>query len=242
MSDDGTVLIMAGKQGHIYQLTGLDTATVKIKAIPRIEKSKTIEVYPGSMTNYQGAIRFGLSSGTSATAERGVYSWTSTDKNYPKVLNMDYAISTATTTGTTLKIGALLAANTTDLFIGWRDSSSYGVDLVDGTGVQAVALYETLVHDAGQPFRIKYYRNFKITLAKALATGEVITLYYKKNRGSWTSMGTLDYSSDGAIYVKRFKPDIKARELEIKLAFACSGSTAPEVDSILTEFSLEPLI
>lgn len=242
VSDDGTVLINAGKQGRIYQLVGLDSALTKIKVIPRIEKSKTIEVYPGAMTNYQGAIRLGLSSGTSATAERGIYSYTSHDKNYPKVLNMDYAISTGTTTGTTTQIGCLLSANTTDLYVGWRDNTSYGIDLIDGTGVQATAKYESLAHDAGRAFQRKHYKNFKITLARALRTGEVITLSYKKDGGSWTDISTMDYSSDGAVKFKSFKPDIKARTLEIKLTYALSGSTAPEVDSILSIFSLEPSI
>lgn len=242
VSDDGTVLISAGKQGRIYQLVGLSSSLAKLKVIPRIEKDKTIEVYPGSMTNYQGAIRFGLSSGTSTTAERGIYSYTSNDKNYPKVLNMDYAISTATTTGTTTQIGCVMAANTTELLVGWRDDDSYGVDLIDGSGVQATALYESLAHDAGRPFQRKYYKNFKINLARALRTGEVITLYYKADNGDWTSIGTMDYSVDGAVTFKRFKHDIKAGSLEVKLRFANASGTASEVDSILILFSLEDLI
>jgi len=240
VADDGTVLINAGKQGHIYQLVGLNAALTKLKVIPRIEKDKTIEVYPGSMTNYQGGIRFGLSSGNSATAERGIYSYTSTDKNYSKVLNMDYAISTETTTGTTLQIGCVMAANTNDLFIGWRDGSSYGVDLIDGTGVQATTIYESLIHDDGVSDRIKHYKKFVVKLARNLRTGEVITLSYKKNRGSSADIGTLDFDSDGAINKKTFKPDIKTEELEIILSTANAGSTAPEIDNIAVEFITNP--
>ncbi|KKK86322.1 hypothetical protein LCGC14_2764410, partial [marine sediment metagenome] len=133
VADDGTVLIHAGKQGHVYQLVSVDAPLKKLKELPRIEKSKTIEVYPGSTANYQGRTLFGLSSGTSVTAERGVYSYTSTDKNYSKTFNMEYAISTGTTTGITLQIGCLLSANTNDLFIAWRDGATYGMDLFDGT-------------------------------------------------------------------------------------------------------------
>ena len=110
------------------------------------------------------------------------------------------------------------------------------------SSVQSTALYESLIHDNRQPFRRKHYKNFKVNLARVLRTGEVITFYYKKDRGNWTSVDTLDYSVDGAIREKRFKPDIKANELEIKLAFAQSGSTAPEVDSIVVVFSTEDLI
>ncbi len=243
VADDGTVLIHAGKQGHVYQLTGVDAPLIKLKELPRVEKDKTIEVYPGSTANYQGRTLFGLSTGSSLTAERGVYSYTSTDKNYSKTFNMEYAISTETTTGITLQIGCLLSANTNELFIGWRDDTSYGVDLVDGTAVQPTAIYESLIHDDNSPYRKKYYKKFKVKLAGDLATGEVVTLSYKADRAStWTDIGTLDYSADGSINVKRFKPDIKCFELEIRLSLVNSSGTAPSVDNVIVAFSDEPLI
>jgi len=79
-------------------------------------------------------------------------------------------------------------------------------------------------------------------LAGVLATGEVITCYYKADRGTWTSLGTLDYLVDGAISDKSFKKDIKTKELEIKLAFVFSGSTAVKVDYIMVLFNVEPAI
>ncbi|HDY66703.1 MAG TPA: hypothetical protein ENH85_02805 [Candidatus Scalindua sp.] len=243
VGDDGTVLVSAGKQGHLYQLVNLNTNLKRIKTIPRIEKDKTIETFPGSTENFQGDVLVGLSDGTSLTAERGIYSWASTDKNYPHTLNMNYAISSNTTTGVTLQIGCLLAADTNNLFIGWRDNTTYGVDLISGTGVQSTAIYQSLVHDNGQPFRRKHYKNFKISLSRVLRTGEVITLAYKADgASSWTDIGTLNFSVDGAIQTKRFKPDIKSRELEVQLTFANSGSTAPELDNIAIVFSDEDLI
>ena len=243
MADDGTVLIFAGKKGHIYQLTGESAPLTPVKTIPLIEKDKTIEIYPGSVCNYQGDNLFGISNGTSITAERGVYSWTYADINYPTALNFDYAISTETTTGITLQIGALLAPNSTDLFIGWRDGANYGVDKIDGTGAQTTAVMETLIHDASRPFQRKRYKNFKIKLAGNLAADEVITVSYKADRASsFTSMGTIDYSVDGAINVKNFKPDILAYELELQLSFANAGNTAPSIDSIIAIYDIENLI
>lgn len=244
VSDDGTVIISAGKVGNLYQLTGLDTTLAKIKTIPLVGAGKTIEIYPQAMANYQGRVLMGLSTGTSTTAERGVYSWASHSSQYAKTLNMEYAISTGTTTGTTLQIGCLLAANTTDLYVCWRDGSTYGVDKVNGTGVQAAASYESLIFDDGVPFIKKFFKTFKITLASALATGEVIALYYKANRGDWTPLGTLDYSVDGAVYEKTFKPAnaLKCRELEIKLGFANSSGTAPDVDNVAIDYEREKFI
>lgn len=243
MADDGTVLIHAGKQGHIYQLIGINQPLALIKKLPRIEKDKTIEIYPGTTTNYQGRPLFALSAGTSTTAERGVYSWSSKDKNYPKALNMDFAISTGTTTGITAQIGCLLAVSTTDLFIGWRDGSSYGIDLIDGTGVQGTAIYESLIDDARQSFNEKQYSRFKIKLAADLAPGQVIDIYYKANRGSWTQIlddgesNSLDYAVDGAIDRKDLGVSVVAYELEVKVLCATTGSTSPEIDSLTIPYS-----
>jgi len=242
VSDDGTVIISAGKKGHLYQLTGLDTTLNNIKTIPLIEIDKTIEVYPGAMTNYQGRLMVGLSDGTSLTAERGVYSWASHSNQYSKTLNLEYKISTGTTTGTTTQVGLVYSANTTDLYMGWADNGVYGIDKIDGSGVQGTAVYQSLIHDAGKPFKRKHYKNFKITLAKALASGETIELSYKKDRGSWASIGTMDFAVDGAILEKNFKPDIKARELEIQLEFTNTGSTGAEIDSIAIIYEEEDLI
>ena len=136
----------------------------------------------------------------------------------------------------------MLSANTTDLFVAWRDDTTYGVDKINGTGVQGTTIMESLIHDDGQPFRIKEYKNFKLKLAGNLATGEKVTFYYKADRGSWTSLGTLDYSVDGAIDVKNFKPDVRAYELELKTVTTNSSGTAPLIDDIVVVFSVEQLI
>jgi hypothetical protein len=242
VSDDGSVIISAGKKGHLYQLTGLDTTLDPIKTLPGIENDKTLEIFPQAMANYQGKILIGGTQGTSITAEKGVFSWASHSNQYSKTLNMDYQISTGTTTGVNTKVSCLLAANTTDLYICWRDGlTTCGIDLINGTGVQATARYESLIHDNGVPHIKKFYKLFKVNLAKALETGQVITIYYKKDRGSWLSLGTMDFSVDGAISEKTFKPSgqLKAKEMEVALGFTNSGTTGPEVDSIAVEFENE---
>lgn len=245
VSDDGSVIISAGKKGHLYQLVGLDSPLEPKSPLPRIELDKTIEVFPGAMTNYQGKVLFGLSDGTSVTAERGVYSWASHSSQYPKVPNLDYSISTGTGTGTTLQIGCVMAANTTDLYVGWRDGTSYGVDKIDGTGVQTTSIYESLIHDDnGKAFIKKFYKTFKVNLAKVLATGEVVTVYYKKDRGSWVSLGTIDFAVDDAVSEKTFKPSsqLKAKEMEVKVTTTNSSTTAPDIDCIAVEFEDEEFI
>jgi len=242
VSDNGTVLISCGKSGSLYQLAGLDTNFVKIKKLPRIEKDKTIEIYPQAICNYQGGIRFGLSDGTSLTAERGIYSYTSSDKNYPQVLNLDYVPSHGNTTGTDIQIGCILSANTTDMYVSWKSGSDYGIDLISGANVQGTAIYESLIFDAGKPFSRKHIKKLKITLAKAMEANEIIELFYKADRASWVSIDTISFATDGAIKEKKFAPDIKCREYEIKLEFTNTGTTAPEVDSILLDYIEEDLI
>ena len=136
------------------------------------------------------------------------------------------------------------------MFIGWKDGSSYGVDIIDGTGAQSATLMETLIHDADQPFRVKHYIKFKVKLAKVLATGEKLDLYYKKDRGSWSSVvvngtesNSFDFAVDGAIKEKTFNPSaVRANELEVKTAGTNTGSTGAEIDDIVVSFVVEPEI
>jgi len=238
VNSEGLVVINAGVAGNLYQYTG--NSLVGIKTIPFVEKNLTAKVYPGATATYQGSPLFGVSEGTSLTVKRGVYSWTSAEKNYPTVLNLDYTVSTGTLTGTGIKIGSLFSEGENELYISWKDGSNYGVDLVDGSGVFAIAEYQSLIYDGGTPYLTKLFTDFKVRLSRLLRTGEVITVYYDADRsGSWTSAGSLDFSVDGAIIEKDFDFKQRAGEIQIKFTFTIAGSTSPAIDSNVTRFVTE---
>jgi hypothetical protein len=241
INSDAIVLVNAGSAGNLYQCTG--NSLVPVKTIPFVGSGLTAKVYPGASTNYHGKPLFGVSEGTSTTVKRGVYSWSSADKNYPTVLNLDYTPSHGNLTGTTRQVGALLSEGDTDLYISWKNGSDYGVDLVDGSGVFATAEYQTRIYDADVAHLVKYFSDFLATLARALRTGEKIDVYIDSDRsGSWGSaILTCDYSTDGAILEKSADIQIRAREIQVRIVFTITGSTSPAIDSFLTRFVVEPL-
>jgi len=242
IADDATILVNAGVRGNFYQYTGRNLADVK--TIPSIERNKTGLVLPGSVANYQKDPIFGMSTGTSTTVARGVYSWTSAEKNYPKVLNLEYTPSHGNLTGATNEIGGLFSEGENELYIGWRNGSTYGIDLVDGSGIASTAEYQTLVYDADAPQYIKFFSDVKIVLARALRTGEKIDVYYDTNRsGSWTKItdATMDFAVDGAITKKSTDLKVRTTAFQLKLVFTITGSTSPAVDAIITKFSKEGL-
>jgi hypothetical protein len=240
LSSDAVVLVNAGVQGNLYQFSGSNLTSVK--KIPLIEKNLTAFLYPGAVCNYQGNPLFGISGGTSLTCKRGVYSWTSAEKNYPKVLNLEYTPSHGNLTGTTRQIGSLFSEGENELYIGWRSGTDYGIDLVDGSGTATTAEYQTLIYDADSPHLIKFFSDLKITLGRALRTSEKIDVYYDLDRsGTFTQItdATIDYSVDGAVVEKSIDIKVRAREIQLKLVFTLNGNTSPAIDAIILKFSAE---
>ena len=141
------VFVFAGSSGNIYKYNG---ATNKVKKIPYIGDGKTVYVYPGAETNYKGLCLFGLAGGTSTTAYRGVYSYGSPEIGYSDGLNFEYPISTGTVTGTGVSIGAMQTIGS-DLYVGWKDGTSYGVDKLSTTTNQLSVTYESLVVTTNNP-------------------------------------------------------------------------------------------
>ena len=159
LSIENNLLALAGTKGNIYQFTGERLS--KVKNIPGITASEYAEIYPGAISNWKGIPHFGLASaGTAATLVRGVYTYGHLDKNFPLALNMAYTISIGTTTGTTLQIGSVFADSPTELYVGWRDNTDYGIDLVSTTTPFATAVYTSRIFDGGDPFRRKLFKNF----------------------------------------------------------------------------------
>jgi len=216
-----------GASGTIYEYNGKAN---KVKKIPYLG-GLTAYVYPGGETNLKGLCHFGLAGGTSTTAYRGVYSWGKTDIGYPDSLNLEYPISTATTQGTTLSIGAVKAVGSS-LYIGWKDNTTYGIDLVSTTTNQLSVIYESLITSANKPIDITREKLY----FKPLASGESITLYVKADQGTWVSCGSASYASDGGtVTTKLLNYEFGCDDLEVKVVLA-GTSTMPSLSKIVIEY------
>lgn len=233
--EDGLLYIWVGGRGDIYVYSG--SLELK-KTLKNIDRNTTIEVYPGAVTMWDGVARFGISGGTDTSVPRIVHSFGNKSSSYVKSLSADYPISTGTTSNA-VSIGALHGLGPTKFFVGWKDSSNYGVDIIDTANDQASTTYETLIFDDERPDQTKRAHSVRINFP-VLATGQTITVAYKADRAAaWTTLGIASFASDGAVKFKAFSMDTRFSEIEFKVTLATSTASAPGLISLALNFETE---
>jgi len=229
---------------HGYgQLAVYNGALTPKKNVPLIGENKYVEVWPGATTNWQGYTMFGISDGDSTSAIRGVYGYGQQTNNYPMSLNLDFPISTGNL-GSDVQVTSMLGLGPSKLYVGWKDDTNYGIDLIDVDNDQAAVLYESLRFDAGLVEFEKKSSTIKLTFAP-LADGQSIGIKYKIDRGStWldldttVSSATYANTNNGSQVVKSFSFDKRWHELELQTTLATSTADAPVLTSCTTFFEI----
>ncbi len=217
-----------GNRGSIY--TGSKPFNKIIDEVPKLARGKKVEVYPGAITEYEERLVIGYSGVTDdgTALEQGVYEFGSQSNLLPNILNYAYVISTGTTQATTVKIGMVKSFGT-DLYIGWRDNTTYGVDKVAlGDGAAATGKWESRIFDAGDPEREKQAIKLEITF-ESLTTGQTITPKYDINRTGTFTSGTA--ATSGSTSIDLFINSI-FKEIEYGFDIASSSNTFPRITSI----------
>lgn len=176
----------------------------------------TIQNLPGSDTEftdatsylvnypYMAAMRnevaiFGWPSETNnTTAETGLYSYGTIDKNHNASFARDGYISTGSILSTgsnNLRMGAVQTFGE-QTFISWRDDSQtaghrFGVDIIDNfSDPIGLASLESLKVDFGLPHKTKAGEGVIVTF-ETLPAGATVTPKYKIDRGSWITGQTV---------------------------------------------------
>lgn len=228
------LLSVVGPNGVIYLNY---TPFQKVHKIPYLPYSKTLEIYPGAVSNWQGLSLIGVAGNTdSAALTQGVYQWGAKSDKYNETLNLGFTPSHGKINATTLHIGAVKGIGD-ELFIGWQDDTTYGVDRVIVTANPfATGIYESLIFDDNRPLQPKQAITLKAT-HKALAANESIQLGYKKDRASSYTTGTAN-STVGTTETRLPIPPSDARfyEFQFEAILAASGSTTPTITSIGLEY------
>jgi len=234
------LMIQAGIRGSVYIYNG--GVPMLVKRIPSLARDGVTynEIYPGAVTNFKGIPLIGVAGdGDDTTSVKAVYSWGTDNKNYPHVMNRDFLISTGTKTGATCQIGLVKALNDTNLYIGWRDNATYGVDLVNTGNKVASAIYRSLWFDANIGFTEKDFKAFFITMGDDMAANETITLKYRKDtETAFTTIGAV--SSAGTNFYE-FNYGIKARSIQLQLELAGTNNTLPTIKSIGAIYDVKSL-
>lgn len=235
ISDGNLVVFQAGNDGRIYQYLG-GTQKAEVKQVPGTYTTSAImDCYPGAIAFLGNNILFGISNSTGNPCDEGVYSWGAKNKNYPRVLNLDYIISQDKTAS--ISVGNILPAGT-DLFVGWKDGTTYGVDKLDYSNCYATTTYNSVVLGQGYP-KLRFNR-FTINF-EPLAASTGITLKYKADRGtSWTSLVDVQagaYSTTNGTSVT-FDQSIEAGFLELQIILTVSGTSTPKIKNLIAEYEV----
>jgi len=237
LATDNFNLVSCGQKGHIYYYDG--SQLDEFKKIPGDWLgTKTATIHQNASCNMNGLPLFGLSNVSGNPATQGVYSLGGYDRNYPKVLNLEWLISTGNLSG--IDIGAIEMVGTV-LLVSWKDTTggtTYGVDKIDLTAKVTSAYFTTRI--------INVLRNDSKTLSgyvayRSLTNDASIKIYYKINHstGSWVEATTVVDTIRNVVYCEKALPEATSIQIKVEsnaatLAFV---NKAPEIE--LCEFSFE---
>lgn len=229
----GRLLGVYGNRGSIY--LGTDQLENIIHEAPKLTRGKKVEVYPGGITEYDGRTLIGYAGSTDdgTGLEQGVYEFGKQQAYLPDSFGFPYTISTGTTQATTVQIGMVKAFGT-DLYIGWRDDSTYGVDKVSfSSNGYASGSWESLIFDAGETDDDLLPEILTITF-EPLTTGQSVTPKYKLDRASsWTTGTAASTVGDTKIELPIYT---RCAEIEFGFNIASTSNTHIKITGVILEY------
>ncbi len=236
---------MAGYNGDLVAYTGGGSAQ-KIKKIPGITPDTFVEFAPESMSMWRTLLRIGTDLNTDSTAiEKGVYSFGTLNRNYPHSFGFEHPLSLGTQTGTNVKTAMVFGAGQ-NLYIGWQNSNSFGVDKVAvSNDPYAEGSVELLIADFGKIGHKEYPLTLRADF-EPLVSGQSFRIKYKADRASsWStdSDGTVGVVEDtvGAQNVRMPLTDTRANEIQISVdgLVSTAGVATPKLTGISIESDVE---
>lgn len=223
---DNFVLINAGLAGNLYTYDG--STTELYKTIPGdYSPSKYGYVHPSSVGNLNGQLLFGMSNGTGNPCDLGVYRLARHDRKYPFILDFPYPISERSgdalvTTG--IEIGGI-AVSGFNVYVAWKNGTTYGVDKLDYSNKLSGAYFETRLMSL---YREQLYTmdNFVMHYYQ-IPTNCAINLSYDKNFAGYVNMSE---TQDTMRNTLNSEEGVEASVLSVKCTFTASSNDAPSIE------------
>jgi len=236
MLNVGNILVvLAGTSGTIFRCDSANAYVIGQIAVD-LSGGKYLEWYPGSICNYKNKTFFGVGNGgTTVIPEMGIYSLYQTGKG--NILNLEHTISTGNDgTSKPLKVSALLPITRDTILVGWRDDTTYGIDLTTATSYSTgySAYFTSPLYTVGTNKDLHKFTEAEISFSRVLRTNEGVKIAYRKDTSaSFTDIGTYDYTTYAGILSKNIvtelPSDIKECE-QIQFRIYVTGTTTtPEV-------------
>lgn len=225
---DNFVLVQAGLAGNIYYYNG-DTLEL-YKSIPGDYTPTAYGyVHPNAVANMNGKILFGFSNGSGNPADQGVYQIARSSRDHPWVLDMPFPISERSggalvTSG--IEIGAILPVGQ-DLYVSWKNSTTYGIDKLDYSNKLELAYLETRVMIVNRE-KFSTFSKFAVAYA-SLPADTAITIQYEKNYAA-TFADTAEVT-DTQRKIVQAEEGVEANVLRLKISATVDSNNAPQIES-----------
>lgn len=157
---------------------------------------------------------------------KGVYSYRRKNKDYNRVISLEYIFST----GTDITAAGAILGTSTDLYVAWENSGSFGIDAIDTSNKAAQGIVETLLISETIPLHPKRISYF----FEPLPSGCSIQIKYKTEKETSFQPikdqdgNTLTSSTEDAVedYLN-FNIGHLVKELQLQILLNSSGNTAP---------------
>jgi hypothetical protein len=247
LNNGNSLIVLAGIDGTIFKSNG--ATAWPIAQLPQdLSGGKYIEYYPGSIVNYKKKVFFGTGwvAGATAVPGMGIYSLNQTSRG--NILNLEHLVSTLND-GTTnaLQVSALLPITSNTLLAGWRDDTSYGIDLSSATsfayGTDYSGYFDSPLYEIGNEKVKAKPMNLEIHLGRPLRTDEGIKVSYRNSlANSFTAVKTMAYADNGigAITSKIITTETptlikEGEQLQLRVAFKGTTTTSPDFKFLILQ-------
>ncbi|NCN39990.1 hypothetical protein GW916_01945 [bacterium] len=227
---DNNVIVNAGTKGNIYFYNGSSLEEYKkVKGV--YTGTKKAYVHPNAVFNFNGMPLFGLSNVSGDPANQGVYSMHRTSRNYPIVLNLEYAISTGNLGS--IEIGAICPVSSDQFTVSWKDTNdgtAYGVDILDLTAKSTIAYLVSRVIMIDRASLLNYGL---VDACYRLLPDDTSIAVSKKINADTVFGSAIASKTDTKRMLEATTVDINdAVRVQVKTALVASGNDAPELEIV----------
>jgi hypothetical protein len=231
MNYKGNLVGVYGNRGAIYQ--GYDPFVKIVDEVQNLARDSYVVPDTSGMTEYYDRLLIGFGSTDDATFKQGVYELGQQTSETQIAYNFPYQMSTGTTQSVSANVSFVKSFGT-DLYFGWKDGASYGVDRVNpGSGPIGAANYESLIFDGGNTKKEKLLHKITVTF-EPLVASETITPKYKIDRAASFTNGTTQ-STVGETQAE-INLDARFKELEVGFDIDEDNTNFPKITGIVIEY------
>lgn len=230
---DNYIFVNAGVSGSIYSYNGSQLEFYK--RIPGVyTPTKRSIIYPNASAMWKGSIPiFGVSNALGNPCDQGIWSLGSHSRNYTKVFNLEFPVSSVDGSGYNLlsdiEIGAIIVSGV-DIYMSWRLSGTGGqVDKLDYSNKIPKPFLETKIV-APDRTTLTSYGKFVVNY-ESLPTGTSFVIKSKIDYATnWSDTTEVVDTDRKQVYADADR--LEAKNLQIRVEAVSSGNNSPTIDEI----------